>query len=111
MDSSHEKDQSEDFEWFAVNNCLSKKKSTHVVLPLITLMNVFFQNNCEVLINFFWLERYSDGVNMVCRDLKEKQNQEQLTIFYDGKVSVCDVTELQVIFITIYLLVTLSILI
>ncbi|KAL8248276.1 hypothetical protein R6Q59_005144 [Mikania micrantha] len=30
----------------------------------------------------------------VSGDLKEKQNQ-QLTIFYDGKVSVCDVTELQ----------------
>ncbi|KAL8192292.1 hypothetical protein R6Q57_027959 [Mikania cordata] len=32
--------------------------------------------------------------NMAGGDLKEKQNQ-QLTIFYDGKVSVCNVTELQ----------------
>ncbi|KAK9064326.1 hypothetical protein SSX86_015706 [Deinandra increscens subsp. villosa] len=36
----------------------------------------------------------SDNKNMVGGDLKERQNQE-LTIFYDGKVSVCDVTELQ----------------
>ncbi|MFS8016022.1 putative transcription factor TIFY family [Helianthus anomalus] len=36
----------------------------------------------------------SDDINMVGGDLKGKQNQ-QLTIFYDGKVSVCDVTELQ----------------
>ncbi|KAK1420360.1 hypothetical protein QVD17_21890 [Tagetes erecta] len=33
-------------------------------------------------------------INTVGEDLKEKQNQ-QLTIFYDGKVCVCDVTELQ----------------
>ncbi|KAK1422781.1 hypothetical protein QVD17_18068 [Tagetes erecta] len=36
----------------------------------------------------------SDNINMVGGDLKEKQNQ-QLTIFYDGKISVCDVTEHQ----------------
>ncbi|KAI7725175.1 hypothetical protein M8C21_009794, partial [Ambrosia artemisiifolia] len=35
-----------------------------------------------------------DDINRVGEDLKGKQNQ-QLTIFYDGKVSVCDVTELQ----------------
>ncbi|KAI3824559.1 hypothetical protein L1987_06022 [Smallanthus sonchifolius] len=39
-------------------------------------------------------ENPSDDINMVGGDLKEKQNQ-QLTIFYDGKVSVCDVTEFQ----------------
>ncbi|KAI3741573.1 hypothetical protein L1987_59247 [Smallanthus sonchifolius] len=39
-------------------------------------------------------EDHSDEINTVSGDLKEKQNQ-QLTIFYDGKVSVCDVTELQ----------------
>ncbi|KAJ0451345.1 putative transcription factor TIFY family [Helianthus annuus] len=42
-------------------------------------------------------ENSRDDINMVGGDLKGKQNQ-QLTIFYDGKVSVCDVTELQVIF-------------
>ncbi|KAF5764698.1 putative transcription factor TIFY family [Helianthus annuus] len=39
-------------------------------------------------------ENSRDDINMVGGDLKGKQNQ-QLTIFYDGKVSVCDVTELQ----------------
>nr|GEU80161.1 protein TIFY 5A [Tanacetum cinerariifolium] len=39
-------------------------------------------------------ENPSDEINAVGGDLNEKQSQ-QLTIFYDGKVSVCDVTELQ----------------
>ncbi|KAM0071588.1 putative transcription factor TIFY family [Helianthus debilis subsp. tardiflorus] len=36
----------------------------------------------------------SDEISRVDGDLKEKENQ-QLTIIYDGKVSICDVTELQ----------------
>ncbi|PWA84800.1 jasmonate-zim-domain protein 8 [Artemisia annua] len=39
-------------------------------------------------------EKPSDEISAVGGDLNEKQSQ-QLTIFYDGKVSVCDVTELQ----------------
>ncbi|GJW83665.1 protein TIFY 5A [Tanacetum coccineum] len=40
-------------------------------------------------------EKPSGEINAVGGDLNEKQNQQQLTIFYNGKVSVCDVTELQ----------------
>ncbi|XP_076885349.1 protein TIFY 5A-like [Bidens hawaiensis] len=39
-------------------------------------------------------EESSEEVNKVGGDVKEKQNQ-QMTIIYDGKVSICDVTELQ----------------
>ncbi|MFS8016032.1 putative transcription factor TIFY family [Helianthus anomalus] len=42
-------------------------------------------------------ENPSENISIVGGYLKEKQNQ-QLTIFYDGRVCVCDVTELQVIF-------------
>lgn len=63
------------------------------------MSNIVFDilTNRFLLLSLFF-RRNSEELGTVGEDSKERQ---KLTIFYDGKVSVCDVTELQVFSIVV----------
>ncbi|KAI3800748.1 hypothetical protein L1987_28842 [Smallanthus sonchifolius] len=69
---------------------VNMRRNCHLELRLVPPQSPFIFSDHHHLRQ----EDHNDEINTVGGDLKEKQNQ-QLTIFYDGKVSVCDVTEIQ----------------